>query len=102
MNPRVRRLLRRVAIAVAGGTVVFAGCVLAMPLVPGPGLALILLGLGILSLEFERPRIWLAHVKEKGVKLKDWVVLGLTHVKQKCVKLGNRVLRRRARPGDGQ
>ncbi len=51
---------------------ILAGVVLAMPLVPGPGLALILLGLGILSLEFERPRIWLARIKARGLQFKDW------------------------------
>jgi Putative transmembrane protein (PGPGW) len=65
------RLGRRIAIAVAGGAVVFVGAILAMPLVPGPGIPLILLGLGILSLEFERPRIWLAHLKARGVQLKE-------------------------------
>jgi hypothetical protein len=57
------RLGRRIGIAIAGGLVVAAGVVLAMPLIPGPGLLLIALGLGILSLEFERPRIWLAALK---------------------------------------
>jgi hypothetical protein len=66
MHQRVRRLGRRIAIALGGGLVILAGVVLALPLVPGPGLALILLGLGILSLEFERPRIWLAALKAKG------------------------------------
>ena len=33
--------------------------------------ALILLGLAILSQEFERPRIWLAHLKQRGVTLKQ-------------------------------
>jgi hypothetical protein len=65
------RLGRRIAIAVAGGAVVLVGAILAMPLVPGPGIPLILLGLGILSLEFERPRIWLAHLKARGVQLKE-------------------------------
>ena len=83
MNQKFWRLGRRIAIAVGGSAVILAGIVLAMPLVPGPGLALILLGLGILSLEFERPRIWLAYLKAKGIKLKD------------------RVTRRGSRSGDG-
>jgi hypothetical protein len=57
------RLGRRIGIAIAGGVVTAAGVVLSLPLVPGPGFALILLGLGILSLEFERPRHWLALLK---------------------------------------
>jgi hypothetical protein len=59
----VIRLGRRIAIAIAGGLVVAVGIVLAMPLVPGPGIVVIALGLGILSLEFERPRVWLAAMK---------------------------------------
>lgn len=59
------RLGRRIGIAIAGGLVVAIGAVLAMPLVPGPGLLIIALGLGILSLEFERPRVWLAALKQR-------------------------------------
>jgi hypothetical protein len=70
----VLRIGRRIGIAVAGGAVILAGIILAMPLVPGPGVALILLGLGILSVEFEWPRVWLARIKEKGLKLKDLVL----------------------------
>jgi hypothetical protein len=80
----VLRIGRRIGIAIAGGAVIIAGIILAMPLVPGPGVALILLGLGILSVEFEWPRVWLARIKEKGVKLKDLV------------------LRRKSQPGDEQ
>jgi hypothetical protein len=70
----VLRIGRRIGIAIAGGVVIIAGIILAMPLVPGPGVALILLGLGILSVEFEWPRVWLARIKEKGVKLKDLIL----------------------------
>jgi hypothetical protein len=68
---QVMRLGRRIGIAIAGGIVIAAGVVLSVPLVPGPGVVVILLGLGILSLEFERPRVWLAHLKSRGLKLKD-------------------------------
>lgn len=47
-----------------------AGILLALPLVPGPGIPLIFVGLGILSLEFERPRAWLAQVRAWGLDLK--------------------------------
>ncbi len=60
---------RRVGIAIAGGVVVLAGAVLSLPLVPGPGVAIIILGLAILSLEFERPRLWLQWLKERGARL---------------------------------
>jgi uncharacterized protein (TIGR02611 family) len=62
------RLGKRVAIAFAGGVVMLAGVVL-LPL-PGPGSVVIVLGLAILSLEFERPRVWLARLKAKGIEFK--------------------------------
>ena len=43
---------------------------IAMLVLPGPGIVTILLGLGILSLEFERPRVWLARLKARGAALK--------------------------------
>lgn len=67
MHP-VLRLGRRIGIAIAGGAVIAAG--VALLVLPGPGLVVIALGLGILSLEFERPRVWLARLKAKGVELK--------------------------------
>jgi uncharacterized protein (TIGR02611 family) len=67
------RLARRIAIAIVGGLLVLAGVVLSLPLVPGPGFLLILSGLGVLSLEFERPRIWLAWLKRRFAKLADKV-----------------------------
>jgi len=65
------RLGRRVGIAIAGGVVIAIGVVLAVPLIPGPGLLVVLLGLGILSLEFERPRVWIQWLKARGVRLRD-------------------------------
>ncbi len=67
------RLGRRIGIAIVGGLVVALGVVLALPLVPGPGLVVIALGLGILSLEFERPRIWLAALKARFRDVADRV-----------------------------
>lgn len=61
------RFSKRIGIAIGGGSLAIAGLVLAVPLVPGPGLAVLLLGLAILSLEFERPRRWLARIKAGGV-----------------------------------
>lgn len=63
------RLGKRIAIAIAGGLVVLAGAV--MLVTPGPGIVTIALGLAILSLEFERPRIWLQQLKARGVAIKD-------------------------------
>jgi hypothetical protein len=74
MQQQVMRIGRRIGIAIAGGIVILAGVVLSVPLVPGPGLLVILLGLGILSLEFETPRVWLARIKARGLKLKDRIL----------------------------
>jgi uncharacterized protein (TIGR02611 family) len=68
MHRHVLRLGRRIAIAIGGGFVVLAG--VAMLVLPGPGILTIALGLAILSLEFERPRRWLQHMKDRGVELK--------------------------------
>ena len=65
----VMRLGRRIGIAIAGGLVIAAGT--AMLVLPGPGILVIALGLAILSLEFERPRVWLARLKAKGAALKQ-------------------------------
>jgi tellurite resistance protein TerC len=62
------RLGRRIGIAIAGSLVVAIG--VAMIVLPGPAILVIPLGLGILSLEFERPRIWLARIKAKGIRLR--------------------------------
>jgi tellurite resistance protein TerC len=52
---------KRIAIAILGGLVVLIGIL--MIVLPGPALVVIPLGLGILSLEFERPRIWLIRLR---------------------------------------
>ena len=70
MNQHVWRFGRQIVIGVIGGVMVVAGIVLALPLIPGPGIPLILLGLGILSLEFKRPRAWVAHLRARAAALK--------------------------------
>ena len=62
------RLGRRVGIAIAGSLVVAIG--IAMIVLPGPAIVVIPLGLGILSLEFERPRVWLAWLKARADRLR--------------------------------
>jgi uncharacterized membrane protein YbaN (DUF454 family) len=70
MNQHVLRFGRQVAIAIAGGVILVAGLVLAvLPVLPG--FPLILLGLGILSLEFERPRAALVRAREWGKQVKQ-------------------------------
>lgn len=60
----VLRWSRRIGIAIAGGLVLAVG--VAMIVLPGPAFVVIPLGLGILSLEFERPRIWLVKLRERA------------------------------------
>ena len=72
MQHHAMRLGRRIGIAIAGGAVITAGT--AMLVLPGPGIVVIALGLAILSLEFERPRVWLAILKARGVELKQRLV----------------------------
>ena len=54
-------LMRKTAVAVAGGAVTAAGVV--MLVTPGPGIVAIAVGLGILGTEFKRPRRLLDSVK---------------------------------------
>lgn len=51
---RRRSLLYRLAVAIAGGSLVLLGLVLALPGVPGPGLLVVAIGLALLALEFDR------------------------------------------------
>jgi tellurite resistance protein TerC len=55
------KLARRIVIGVIGGTILLGGVV--MLVTPGPGVAIIILGLAILALEFAWARIWLAKVR---------------------------------------
>jgi len=56
---------KRLVVAIVGGTVALLG--IAMIVLPGPGMLVIPLGLGILAAEFAWARRWLAHL-ERGSK----------------------------------
>jgi uncharacterized protein (TIGR02611 family) len=58
------KVAKRIAIGVVGGTVLALGIV--MMVTPGPGIAGILAGLGILAIEFAWARIWLKKIKVKA------------------------------------
>jgi uncharacterized protein (TIGR02611 family) len=60
----------RVVIGVVGLTVLAVGIV-AIPY-PGPGWAIVFVGLGILATEFDWARRLLAHVRERYDKVMDW------------------------------
>jgi len=65
----------RVGRIVLGAVLLVVGAVLALPLVPGPGLLLVVAGLSVLSHEFEwarRLRDW-AHTELRRVTRRDHV-----------------------------
>jgi uncharacterized protein (TIGR02611 family) len=49
-----RHILHRAAVVLLGALIVLAGLIMSGPGVPGPGIAVILIGLGFLALEFDR------------------------------------------------
>jgi uncharacterized protein (TIGR02611 family) len=55
------KLAKRIVISVIGGTILLGGIV--MLVTPGPGVVAILLGLGILAIEFAWARHWLTKVR---------------------------------------
>jgi uncharacterized protein (TIGR02611 family) len=68
-----RHMLHRIAIVVLGVLIVIGGIALSAPGVPGPGIAVIIVGLGFLALEFdwaerllERAIIWADRAKERA------------------------------------
>ena len=61
------KLAKRVAIGIVGGTVLVLGVV--MMVTPGPGIAGIIAGLGILAIEFAWARIWLKKIKTKSKEM---------------------------------
>lgn len=58
---RVPKSIRRPLVSVAGSIVIIVGIIL-MPL-PGPGWAIVFVGLAILATEFERPK-----------RIRDWLI----------------------------
>ncbi len=58
------RMAKRIVIGIVGGTVLALGIV--MMITPGPGIPAILVGLGILGIEFAWARIWLKKAKQKA------------------------------------
>jgi uncharacterized protein (TIGR02611 family) len=68
-----RHLVHRVAVVVLGFLIVLAGVGLSFPGVPGPGIAVIVIGLGFLALEFDRAErileraiIWADRTKDRA------------------------------------
>ena len=59
-SPRVRRFV----VGAVGGSMALAGLLLLV--LPGPGIPLLLAGLGVLSLEFAIARTWIVAVKQRA------------------------------------
>jgi len=64
--------VRRVFLVIAGFTSLLAGVI--MLVTPGPGIAAILLGLGLLAAEFVWARRLMDRIKREGGKWKDAVM----------------------------
>jgi uncharacterized protein (TIGR02611 family) len=64
-----RHILHRIAIVLLGVLIIIAGGALSAPGVPGPGIAVILIGLGLLALEFD----WAERLLERGIIYADRV-----------------------------
>jgi uncharacterized protein (TIGR02611 family) len=64
--------VRRVFLVIAGFTLLLAGVI--MLVTPGPGIAAILLGLGLLAAEFVWARRLMDRIKREGGRWKDAVM----------------------------
>jgi uncharacterized protein (TIGR02611 family) len=73
---RQRNRLYRVAFAVLGFVVLFAGLV--MLVTPGPGIPVVIIGLGMLALEFAWAERWLERLLEKAEAAVEQVARGST------------------------
>jgi uncharacterized protein (TIGR02611 family) len=62
-----RHIVLRAGVVVVGILIVLAGGALSLPGVPGPGIAVILIGLGFLALEFD----WAERLLERGILYAD-------------------------------
>lgn len=58
------RLLRRLAITVLGTLIVLVG--IALLFLPGPGTVVIIAGLAVLGIEFQRPRSWVESLRARA------------------------------------
>ena len=84
-----RNIFQRVAIVVLGVLIVFAGILLSLPGVPGPGILTIIFGVGFLALEFdwaerllERVIIWGDRTAERAAHatMRQRVITGVVTV----------------------
>lgn len=57
------RFLKRIGVVLLGTVLIVAGII--MLVTPGPGIVTIVAGLAVLGTEFERPRRWVAQLRER-------------------------------------
>lgn len=69
MIRRARTLLWRACRVVGGGALVVAGIFLSLPGIPGPGIVVLILGLGLLSSEFHWADRLYTRIKQTGQAL---------------------------------
>ena len=81
-----RHIVHRVAVVILGVLIVLVGLFMSGPGVPGPGIAVILIGLGFLALEFDRAErlleraiIWADQAKDRAeeTSTKQRVIAGI-------------------------
>jgi hypothetical protein len=60
-----RSLIYRIAVATLGFLLLFGGLFLSVPGIPGPGLVVVALGLGLLALEFDRAELILERILDR-------------------------------------
>ena len=65
------KLAKRVILIVVGFTLLAVGLVMSVPLVPGPGLLVVVGALAILAVEFVWARRLLERVKEQASRLRE-------------------------------
>jgi hypothetical protein len=58
------KIAKRIVIGLVGGTILALGAI--MMITPGPGIPAVLVGLGILGVEFAWARHWLKKIKAKA------------------------------------
>lgn len=71
-----RSRVYRAGVVAAGSTLVLLGLILALPGVPGPGLLVVVIGLALLALEFDRAERLLERLAHRVEKLGDDAVHG--------------------------
>lgn len=62
----LRRYGRRITVGIVGTAVLIAGFILSLPLVPGPGILVMVAGLAILSTEFAWAERWRDRIKVRA------------------------------------